>query len=190
MRRALAWALGAAVVAGLGLLLLPSEPEADREARAERPAGEPRPEDAAETRPARRSVLEKVASPKDAETSVEVTREDEAERAPSPWEMEVTESAPALSGLELSAVGAADRDRLEVPDEYGSGVVIEDIHPDAPAAEAGLRPGDVIVRAMRDDVDSVDDLSRVVGQRGHTVLIAVRNGEYMELVIQKPYDGS
>jgi S1-C subfamily serine protease len=135
-------------------------------------------------------VLEKVASPKDAETSVEVTREDEAERAPSPWEMEVTESAPALSGLELSAVGAADRDRLEVPDEYGSGVVIEDIHPDAPAAEAGLRPGDVIVRAMRDDVDSVDDLSRVVGQRGHTVLIAVRNGEYMELVIQKPYDGS
>lgn len=106
---------------------------------------------------------------------------------PRPHRLEVPEEAPSLAGLEVESLGAADREKLGVPDDYGTGVRITRVHPDAPAAEAGLRAGDVIVRAMREDVNEPADLTRAVGRRDHSVLIAVRNGQMMQLVVQPPY---
>lgn len=189
MRRALAVLLGLAVVSGLAVWLIPRsvfDSEGEAPARVEAP--EPS-DDAPATTGARRSVLDKVAAPRaqrDADADADA---EDAPRVPSPFAMEPAE-APALSGLQLSSLGAGDRERLKIPDDYGAGVLIERVHPDAPAAEAGMEPGDVIIRAMREDVNAPTDLERVVGQREHTVVIAVRDGQLMQLVIQKPYDGS
>ncbi len=98
--------------------------------------------------------------------------------------MDARPEALALSGVEVEAV--SDPSAVPDPGRFGRGVVLLRIHPDAPAAEAGLRPGDIIVRAMRENVDGPQDLTRVVGDREQTVLIAVRDGEYMELVLHRP----
>lgn len=141
----------------------------------------------------RRSVLDGVrvpAGPADAETDARGAGGPPA-AAPRPGRFDlVVAPQPALSGLEVAPLGASDRERLKVPSRYGTGVIITRIHPDAPAAEAGLRPGDVIVRAMREHVNGPGDLERVVADREHTVLIAARDGRLMQLVLQKPYDGS
>ncbi len=94
---------------------------------------------------------------------------------------------PALSGIELQELTDADRQALKVPDRFGKGVVIRRVHPDSPAAEAGLRPNDVVVRAMRKNVDRLEDLTSEVADRDHTLLVASRDGNLMELVIQKPF---
>lgn len=187
MRRVIAAALGLLALAGLGWFFLspptPSGPSAVETTDA----------DASDSgRPAktRRSVLEKVALPPSELKAPDPEKPFVPDPdAPRPFRMEVAEE-PALSGLELETLGAGDRERLKVPDRFGSGVLVTKIHPDAPAAEAGLQPGDVIVRALREDVNEPGDLRKTVGQRKQTLLIASRDGQLMEVVILKPYDGS
>ncbi|HEX2084721.1 MAG TPA: trypsin-like peptidase domain-containing protein [Solirubrobacteraceae bacterium] len=45
------------------------------------------------------------------------------------------------------------------------GAVVSDVAPLSPAGEAGLRPGDVIVRFAGEDVASTEDVSRLVDER-------------------------
>ncbi|MEO1234510.1 MAG: PDZ domain-containing protein [Myxococcota bacterium] len=97
---------------------------------------------------------------------------------------------PALSGLEVELLSDVDRERMKVPNGYGNGVLVTRVHPSAPAAEAGLRPGDVIVRALRARVDTPSDLRDTVGNREQTLVIAARDGQLMQLVLQKPYPGA
>ena len=93
----------------------------------------------------------------------------------------------ALVGLSFSAATDAERTRLKVPDRFGKGVVITSIHPDAPAAEAGLAVDDVIVRARRTAVNNEVDLSSTVGDRRHTVLTVSRDGKLFHVVLHKPF---
>lgn len=139
---------------------------------------------------ARRSVLENVAKAPSAEPAEPAEPVEPAQpNGPRPYQLQVG-AEPALSGLELDTLSDSDRERLEIPDEYGRGVMVTRVHPDAPAAVAGLQKGDVIVRALLEKIDTPSDLRKTVGDRKQTVVIAVRSGELMHLVLQKPYKGS
>jgi serine protease Do len=58
-----------------------------------------------------------------------------------------------------------------------TGVVVMRVEPDSPAAEEGLRPGDVIVRANGHDVRTVEDLKSGIS--------ALKSGETARLVVQR-----
>mgnify|MGYP006289699627 CR=1 FL=1 len=188
MKRALVVVVLVGVAVGLGWWAL--RPEGPAPTPGSEPSATAGPPSGSTSGP-RRSVLEGVsvpARPGDAPTRPEEARSAKPRR-PGRFALRVGE-VPALAGLEVETVGAGDREALKVPDDYGRGVVVTRIHPDAPAAEAGLLEGDVIVRAMRENVDAPTDLERVVGQRDHTLLMASRDGELMQLVIQPPFDPS
>ena len=66
------------------------------------------------------------------------------------------------------------------------GVVVTDIDPAAPAAEAGLRPGDVIQEVNRQPVSSVSDYQKALRAAGQqpVVLSVNRQGSTAFLVVQ------
>ncbi|MDX1434571.1 MAG: DegQ family serine endoprotease, partial [Gammaproteobacteria bacterium] len=64
-------------------------------------------------------------------------------------------------GLTLSALSPEARARLDLA-ENETGVLIVDVAKDSPAAKGGLRPGDVIKRVGRKEVDSVRDVTEAV----------------------------
>jgi serine protease Do len=57
-----------------------------------------------------------------------------------------------------------------------TGVVVRNVQPDGKAADAGIRPGDVILEANRKPVTSVDELRRIVEQQreGTPIVLLVR----------------
>jgi hypothetical protein len=94
---------------------------------------------------------------------------------------------PALSGLEVAESSDDDRTRAGVTEQFGRGVTIARIHPDAPAAEVALEVGDVIVRAETENISSVEDLRKAVGSREHTMITFARQGQLLTVVLQKPF---
>ncbi|HLT01411.1 MAG TPA: DegQ family serine endoprotease [Geminicoccaceae bacterium] len=88
--------------------------------------------------------------------------------------------APKL-GVALAQLTPEARERYELPAD-AKGVVVIEVEPGSPAAEKGLRPGDVIVEADRrqvDDPKAVADAVREAAERGdETVLLLVqRDGQ-------------
>ena len=61
--------------------------------------------------------------------------------------------------------------------EEASGVVVTDVAPGGPAAEAGIRRGDVIIEVDRKSVGDVDDLASRLESDKESVLVLVRRGE-------------
>jgi Do/DeqQ family serine protease len=57
-----------------------------------------------------------------------------------------------------------------------TGLVVRDVAPDGPAAEAGIQPGDVIVEANRQAVPSNSELQRILSKGGPVVLLMNRQG--------------
>ena len=68
----------------------------------------------------------------------------------------------ARLGLALAPLDDGTRNRYAVPEELRSGALVVQVQPQSTAAEAGLRPGDVIVQANGDAVQSPEDVSRAV----------------------------
>lgn len=95
----------------------------------------------------------------------------------------------ALAGTEFTPMDDGLREALKVPEDpqLGYGVVVSQIHPDAPTAEAQLEPKDVIVRADKKKVDSLQDLKEHVGEREHTLITVSRGGQLFQVVIHRPY---
>jgi len=79
-------------------------------------------------------------------------------------------------GVNLSDLGGDDRTRLKLPDERGA--LVKDVQPDTPAAKAGLKADDVIVRFDGETVRSAAQLSRLVRETpaGRAVTIEVSRG--------------
>lgn len=89
---------------------------------------------------------------------------------------------------QLRASGSVSRGWLGAASERGAadgrGATIGEVYAETPAAEAGLRPGDIVVKVDRTPVDDFDGLRSVIGtlSPGHTVLLEVdRDGEALEL---------
>ena len=69
----------------------------------------------------------------------------------------------------------------------GTGVIVRQVSEGSPAADAGLRPGDIIVEANRAPVKSVDDLQRALDgtQAGSALLLLVqRDGTASYLAVK------
>jgi hypothetical protein len=93
---------------------------------------------------------------------------------------------PALFGLEVTEGGPTQLRDLKVP-EGMTGVLVKSVDPASSAAEASLRPGDVIVKAQRDKISSLESLETSVGNREHTLLTIVRDGHMYQVVLHKPF---
>lgn len=83
--------------------------------------------------------------------------------------------------LGISVRQLTDEERRDLKIEKNEGLVIVDVNPDKPAAEADLRPGDVILKANLKPVHSAAELSKIVNDegaaRGAVMLQISRRGE-------------
>jgi serine protease Do len=79
-------------------------------------------------------------------------------------------------GVGLADLGSDDRTRLKLSDERGA--LVKNVQPDTPAAKAGLKADDVIVRFDGEAVRSAAQLSRLVRETpaGRPVTIEVSRG--------------
>lgn len=57
------------------------------------------------------------------------------------------------------------------------GVVVEDVQRGSPAAQAGLRPGDVITSVNRQQINSVSQLHKLAGPDSKQLLLHIRRGQ-------------
>jgi serine protease Do len=90
-----------------------------------------------------------------------------------------------LDGLTLGEITPEARRAFGIPAEVQKGVVVTRLKPGSPAAEAGLRPGDVLLEVNRKPVNSVaefeaaykgggDKLLLLVHRKGATVFVVVK----------------
>jgi serine protease Do len=91
----------------------------------------------------------------------------------------------ALEGVAVSNLTPQLRQQLGLPAAV-TGVVVVRVEPGSPAAEAGLRRGDVIQEVNRRPVANVTDFERAVRQsgRGPLLLLVHREGGTLFLVIE------
>jgi len=66
-------------------------------------------------------------------------------------------------GLALAELNPASRQAFQVPNGV-EGVVVADVAPDGPAAERGLRPGDVIVQVAQEKVSDPAEVAKLVDE--------------------------
>jgi serine protease Do len=81
-------------------------------------------------------------------------------------------------GLRLQNISPADARELKL--DSNRGALIADVEQGSPAARAGLRPGDVIVRVGREPIASATDAQRELGRvpsRGTAFLRVLRDGQ-------------
>jgi serine protease Do len=91
-----------------------------------------------------------------------------------------------LSGIEVDALTPSLLRHYNIPRNL-TGVVISDVADGSPAADAGLRPSDVILEVNREPITSVEDFRKAVSRVGNRrailrVYFAQRGGiQYVEL---------
>ncbi len=98
-------------------------------------------------------------------------------------------------GLGLEAASLADpsarveRLRQTLGLEAGPGVIVVSVEPDGPAAEAGIRPGDVLVSIAGRELPDLDAYRRLLGELGERsdpVPVLVRTGTVENYVTISP----
>jgi S1-C subfamily serine protease len=88
-------------------------------------------------------------------------------------------------GLQIQPMTAALREHMKAPRE--AGVLVVEVEPGSPAAEAGVRVADVITRAGEETVATPRDLIHRVGRvpEGETLALElVREGKKIELEVK------
>ncbi|MHB8652614.1 MAG: Do family serine endopeptidase [Terriglobia bacterium] len=81
-------------------------------------------------------------------------------------------SQGTLRGITVQNLTPALRDQLGLPSGI-TGIVISDIDPNSPAADAGLQPGDVIESINRQNVHNMADFNRLAGAAKGEVLLRI-----------------
>ena len=84
-------------------------------------------------------------------------------------------------GLKVAPVSQDLKDKFQLQDGQ-KGVVITDVSPDTPAAEHGLKPGDVIMEVQQGEVTSPADIQKQVD--------AARKADRKFLLMLIQHDGS
>ncbi|MDQ6760846.1 MAG: DegQ family serine endoprotease [Acidobacteriota bacterium] len=89
----------------------------------------------------------------------------------------------AMQGVSVQALNSDIRQQLQIP-EGTKGVIITDLEDDSPAAQAGLRQGDVIEQVNRKPVTTVQQFNAAVKQgNGDTTLLLVKRGQGTQFVV-------
>jgi serine protease Do len=87
-------------------------------------------------------------------------------------------------GLTLRPLTAEDRSQLGLPDAVEGALVVQ-VAPDSPAAEKGMRPGDVITQVNQKEVtsaaDALAELRKVKDEKSRALLL-VRRGDAQRFV--------
>lgn len=99
------------------------------------------------------------------------------------------QDAPSvLSGLSIADIDARLRRRYELPNEL-TGAVVTNVAPGSPAAEAGLREGDVIRGIAREDVQSAAEviaISRKMKPTDGVLMLLWSGGRQRYVVVDGP----
>jgi len=88
---------------------------------------------------------------------------------------EAPEESPLEFGLRTQELTPELAEQLGVSEE--TGVLVAGVEPGSPAAEAGLRRGDVILEVDRKSVESVDQLTDRLARADERVLVLISRGE-------------
>ena len=94
-------------------------------------------------------------------------------------------SSRAMEGVEVEDITPQIRKQLGLPTR-ATGVIVTDLDPNSPAAEAGLRPGDVIVEVNRKAVADVSEFEGAVRHAGHSAIMLLinRGGNTLFVVVE------
>lgn len=137
----------------------------------------------------RRSVLDESrrrAAPEPA-SDPKATPEPDPEPAPETPDPDRPRESP-LKGLSVGSISAADLRQQGVPDEWDGGVVVTEIAPDSPADEVALEVGDIIVELRRKPVRQPSELETIMGDYGYAKVTFVREGQVLQVVLQRPFE--
>ncbi len=86
------------------------------------------------------------------------------ERHTSDWGFEVSNLTPQIA----EQLGLTGETR---------GVVIQDVDPDGPAANAGLRRGDIVLEANQQKIDGIEVLEKAIDDDDTNVVLLIRRGD-------------
>jgi serine protease Do len=94
-----------------------------------------------------------------------------------------------MKGVQVEELTSQLRRELDLSPNI-HGVVVTDVSPDSPAADAGLRRGDVIEEVNRQPVDSVSEYRGALRRAGNQslVLLVSRNGNTTFIVVEPEKD--
>lgn len=97
--------------------------------------------------------------------------------APAPEPLpQLPEKVEFLNGVEIMELDEEKRAELSIGDET-KGVLVETVAPDSTAADAGLRPGQIIFQVNKQDIDSIRDaLEAMADFDGDVLLVRVNDG--------------
>lgn len=135
----------------------------------------------------RRSVLDE-SRRRQAEIEPDAGRE--AEPDPAPTDDPPSGARPPespITGLSVGSVSSSDLRQQGVPDKWDGGVVVTEIEPDSPADEVALEVGDIIVELRRSPVRQPSDLPEIMGDHGYAKVTFVRDGQVLQVVLQRPF---
>jgi serine protease Do len=90
---------------------------------------------------------------------------------------------PAAWGMRLQELTPEIAEQLGVEEDHG--VVVSTVEPGSPAEEAGIRRGDVILEADREDVNNVAELRNKLREKDKGVLLLVRRADATLYVAMK-----
>jgi serine protease Do len=83
----------------------------------------------------------------------------------------------AATRLGMSFVELTAEQRKEF--DVGHGVLVDEVQPQSNAARAGIRRGDILLAINNNDVNSVEQLNRMIGQfeKSRSVALLIRRGD-------------
>lgn len=102
-------------------------------------------------------------------------------------EVALAKNSGKLGGLSVAPVDEPARRKFELPDQLTSGVVITGISPDSPAAQSGLKVGDVILELNKNEVRNIQDFEKYyrAAAKLDLVLRLYRDGQTGHLVLRR-----
>lgn len=101
------------------------------------------------------------------------------EFAGEPGDLHITE----LSGLTLTALSPAVRQRYRISPRVKQGVVVTEVAANTPAQRVGIQPGDIIIEVNRTPVSSVEQVQRAYARSRTRLLLWVQRGNLRTFVV-------
>lgn len=88
-------------------------------------------------------------------------------------------------GMELADMTEALARRYDI--EETAGVLVTYVEPNSPAAEAGVRPGDIITQVNRKDIADLEEYNKIVGEvrkeKKNKLLLLITRGKTSQFVV-------